>query len=58
MRRAGDIVREILEQVRGLVKPGVTTLDLENAAEKKMAEFGALPLSRGITATRVFCALR
>jgi len=29
MRRAGQIVREVLELVRGLVKPGATTLDLE-----------------------------
>ena len=32
MRRAGQIVREVLELVRSKVKPGATTLDLENAA--------------------------
>ena len=35
MRRAGHIVREVLETVRGLVKPGVTTFDLEKAAASK-----------------------
>ena len=35
MRRSGAVVREVLEHVRALVKPGVTTLDLENAAEKQ-----------------------
>ena len=30
MRRSGAVVREVLEHVRAHVKPGVTTLDLEN----------------------------
>ena len=34
MRRAGGIVCEVLHAVRGMVKPGVTTLDLENVAAK------------------------
>ena len=29
MRRAGKVVREVLELVRSQVKPGATTLDLE-----------------------------
>lgn len=47
MRRAGDIVRQTLELVRGLVKPGATTLDLEQAAEKKIADLGAVPAFKG-----------
>jgi len=47
MRRAGDIVRQTLELVRGLVKPGATTLDLEQAAEKKISELGAVPAFKG-----------
>lgn len=47
MRRAGRVVRETLELVRGLVKPGATTLDLENAAEKRIAELGAKPAFKG-----------
>ena len=47
MRRAGRVVRETLELVRGLVKPGVTTLDLENAAEARIAELGAKPAFKG-----------
>ena len=34
-------VREVLELVRSMVKPGATTLDLERAAEAKLAELGA-----------------
>ena len=47
MRRSGAVVREVLEHVRAHVKPGVTTLDLENAAEAKIAELGATPAFKG-----------
>jgi methionyl aminopeptidase len=47
MRRAGKVVREVLELVRSQVKPGATTLDLEAAAEKKIAELGAKPAFKG-----------
>ncbi|HVU45469.1 MAG TPA: type I methionyl aminopeptidase [Terracidiphilus sp.] len=47
MRRAGHIVREVLETVRGLVKPGVTTFDLEKAADAKIKELGAKPAFKG-----------
>jgi methionyl aminopeptidase len=47
MRRAGKVVREVLELVRSLVKPGVTTLDLEKAAEARTAELGAKPAFKG-----------
>src|SRR6201996_8186419 len=47
MRRSGAAVRTVLELVRSLVKPGVTTLDLENAAASKIAELGATPAFKG-----------
>ena len=47
MRRAGQVVREVLELVRGLVKPGATTLDLEKAAEARIKELGAKPAFKG-----------
>lgn len=47
MRRAGSVVREVLEHVRSVVKPGVTTLDLERAAEQKMTELKAIPAFKG-----------
>jgi len=47
MRRAGRVVREALELVRGLVKPGVTTLDLEKAAEARIKDLGAKPAFKG-----------
>jgi methionyl aminopeptidase len=47
MRQSGHIVRQVLDQVRSMVAPGVTTMDLERAAEKKIAELGAKPAFKG-----------
>src|SRR5579862_4834035 len=47
MRRSGRIVRQVLDTVRALVVPGVTTMDLERAAEKKIRELGAKPAFKG-----------
>lgn len=41
------MTREVLELVRGLIKPGVTTLDLEKAAEARTLELGAKPAFKG-----------
>ncbi len=47
MRRAGQVVREVLELVRERVKPGATTLDLEKAAEARLAELGVKAAFKG-----------
>src|SRR5215813_14626209 len=47
MRRSGRIVRRVLEMVRGMVAPGVSTMDLERAAEDKIKELGAKPAFKG-----------
>ena len=47
MQRSGRIVREVLDHVRSLVKPGATTMELEKAAEKKMKDLGAKPAFKG-----------
>ncbi len=47
MRHSGHIVRQVLDHVRTLVKPGATTMDLELAAEKKIKELGAKPAFKG-----------
>src|ERR1700745_796648 len=47
MRRAGPGGREGLELVRAMVRPGATTLELERAAEKRIAELGAKPAFKG-----------
>jgi len=47
MRRSGQIVRQVLDGVKMLVAPGVSTMDLEHAAEEKIREFGAKPAFKG-----------
>ena len=47
MRRSGRIVRQVLEVARDVVAPGVTTMDLERVAERKIRELGAKPAFKG-----------
>jgi len=47
MRRAGRVVREVLELLRGRVKPGATTQDLEEAAVARLAELGVKAAFKG-----------
>ncbi len=47
MRRAGRVVREVLELVRSKVKPGATTFDLEKAAESRLKELGVKAAFKG-----------
>jgi methionyl aminopeptidase len=47
MRESGRIVRQVLNAVRAAVSPGVTTMDLERLAEKKIQELGAKPAFKG-----------
>ncbi len=47
MRRSGRIVRQVLDALKALVKPGITTMDLERAAERKIKELGAKPAFKG-----------
>jgi methionyl aminopeptidase len=47
MRRSGLVVRQVLDTVKDMVQPGVTTMDLERAAEKKIRELGAKPAFKG-----------
>ena len=47
MRRSGHIVRQVLDELRTLVAPGVTTMDLEKAAAAKIKDLGAKPAFKG-----------
>ncbi len=47
MRRAGAVVRELLEAVRPHVKAGATTLDLEEVAAAKIKQLGVKPAFKG-----------
>jgi methionyl aminopeptidase len=47
MRRSGHIVRQVLDTVTAMVAPGVSTMDLEREAEKRIRELGAKPAFKG-----------
>jgi methionyl aminopeptidase len=47
MRRSGHIVRQLLDELRTMVKPDVTTMDLEKTAERRIKEFRAKPAFKG-----------
>ena len=47
MQQAGLLVWKILQELSGLVKEGVSTLELESAAEKRIREAGARPAFKG-----------
>src|SRR6202045_3588240 len=47
MHRAGLIVHEVLTALRGIVRPGLTTMDLEKLAEGKIAGKPGKPAFKG-----------
>ena len=47
MRKAGLIVYQILQRLKEMVRPGITTLDLEAEAERMIREAGARPAFKG-----------
>jgi len=47
MRRSGLLVWEILQKLEKMVEEGITTQDLEEAAEKMIADAGATPAFKG-----------
>lgn len=47
MRKAGMLVHSILQELSGMVKEGVSTLELETVAEKMIRDAGAKPAFKG-----------
>jgi methionyl aminopeptidase len=47
MRCSGAMVRQVLNHVKTLVAPGATTMDLERAADRLIADLGAKPAFKG-----------
>src|SRR5262245_23222381 len=52
MRRVGRLVGEILRDMRKMVAPGVTTLDLDRYAEEKTRAAGGIPAFIGVPGLR------
>ncbi|HKR00163.1 MAG TPA: type I methionyl aminopeptidase [Pyrinomonadaceae bacterium] len=47
MRAAGQLVGSVLQELRRMVEPGVTTLEVDMAAEKMIRDGGGLPTFKG-----------
>lgn len=48
MRRGGLLVWELLSELRSMVRPGISTYDLEQAAEAKLDRAGVEPAFKGL----------
>ena len=47
MRRSGHVVKQVLDELRAMVAPDVTTMDLEKHADHRIKELGAKPAFKG-----------
>lgn len=47
MRKAGALLHEVLDQLRNMIEPGVTTLHLDREAEQMIRDAGAIPSFKG-----------
>ncbi len=47
MRQSCKIVATVLKEIAEIVKPGMTTADLDNYAEKRIRQMGAIPSFKG-----------
>jgi len=47
MREAGRLNARVLAAVRGKIRPGVTTADLDAVAEEVITKNGAVPIFKG-----------
>jgi len=43
MRTVGELIAHVRETLRGMVEPGISTMELNNAAEKMIRDAGAIP---------------
>ena len=47
MRAAGRLIGLVLQELKGMVTPGITTLELDRTAERMIRDAGALPTFKG-----------
>src|SRR5687768_17647073 len=47
MRASGQLVGKVLQTLREMVEPGITTMELDQFAEKMIRDAGALPTFKG-----------
>ncbi|MFN2454008.1 MAG: type I methionyl aminopeptidase [Pyrinomonadaceae bacterium] len=47
MRAAGQLVGRVLQELRRIIEPGITTLELDRTAEKMIRDAGGVPTFKG-----------
>jgi methionyl aminopeptidase len=47
MRASGQLVGRVLQELRAMIAPGLTTIEVNNAAEKMIRDAGAYPTFKG-----------
>jgi len=47
MRAAGRLVGQVLQELRTIARPGLTTMEVDRVAEKMIRDGGALPTFKG-----------
>src|SRR5437016_8371546 len=47
MRAAGQLVGSVLQELRAMVEPGTTTIEVNDAAEQMIRDAGAYPTFKG-----------
>ncbi len=47
MRAANELVADVLDELRSVVAPGVSTMDLDELAERRIREAGGVPAFKG-----------
>src|SRR6201989_13160 len=47
MRASGRLVGQVLAQLRSMVEPGITTIEIDRFADKMIRDAGALPTFKG-----------
>src|SRR5256884_4640481 len=47
MRASGQLVGRVLKELRAMVEPGMTTMEVDKAAEKMIRDAGAAPTFKG-----------
>jgi len=48
MRKAGEVVARVLEKISEIIAPGITTMELDRAAEEIIRKAGAIPSFKGV----------
>src|ERR687887_2322548 len=47
MRAAGQLVGQVLQELRRMIEPGITTMEVNDAADRMIRDAGAYPTFKG-----------